>query len=109
MKLVNQMGKGERKWSTATLFVVSEVGIVFGAPDMVKEETIKSVGDGTEITKAGLQALINDPTNVITMEIAQKPSTKMAPLSHKASAALARQCLFETQSKILLSAFPEQP
>ena len=35
IRLLNQMGTGERRWDTATLFVISGVGIVFGAPDMV--------------------------------------------------------------------------
>lgn len=105
IRLLNQMGEGDRDWGTATLFVVSGIGIVFGAPDMVAAEHLKSTGDAKVLKKAGLQTLISDPSNLIEMKIAQKPPTEMTGFSHKASTAVARQILFETSSKKLLGAF----
>ena len=106
IRLLNQMGAGDREWNTATLFVVSGVGIVFGAPDMADGSHLKAAGDAKLLKKAGLQALIDDPANVIAMEIAPKPPTEMTGFSHKASTAVARQILFEMGSKALLRAFP---
>lgn len=106
IRLLNQMGEGDREWSTATLFVVSGVGVVFGAPDMVDGSHLKDAGDAKVLKKAGLQALIDDPANTIEMEIAPKPPTEMTGFSHKASTAVARQILFEMGSRELLRAFP---
>lgn len=106
IRLLNQMGVGAREWDTATLFVVSGVGVVFGAPDMVEADQLKDLGDAKTLKKAGLQALIDNPANVIDMKIALKPPTEMTGFSHKASTAVARQILFETRAQKLLSAFP---
>ena len=105
IRLLNQMGEGARGWDTATLFIVSGVGIAFGTPDMVEADQIKDTGDAKVIKKAGLQALLDDPANVIGMEIAPKPPTEMTGFSHKASTAVARQILFEMGAHELLRAF----
>ena len=105
IKLMNKLGEGERTWETATLFVISDVGIVFGTPNMVDASEIKDVKDGTELTKKGLTSLINNPSNLFPMEIVKKPPTEMTGFSHKASTAVARQILFEMQSDKLLKAF----
>ena len=109
IKLMNKQGGGYRQWDTATLFVVSNVGIVFGAPDMVDEQYVRDTDDGMELKKAGLVDLIADPANVMPMEIERKPPTEMTGFSHKASTAVARQILFEMKSESLLRAFPDMP
>ena len=98
------MGGGEREWTTATLFVISDTGIIFGAPDMVRPEHIKATGDGKELTDKGLKALAENPGNVFQVEIARKPPTEMARSSHRASMPLAREILRETKAQILSSA-----
>lgn len=108
VKLMNKQGGGQRKWQTATLFVVSEVGIVFGAPDMV-EQHVRDTSDGLELKKAGLEELIADPENSIQMDLARKPPTEMTGLSHRASTAAARQILYEVRAQSLLKAFPDMP
>ena len=55
VRLLNKMGEGDRQWKTATLFVVSGLGVVFGAPDMVYKTHLKNVGDALVIRKAGLK------------------------------------------------------
>lgn len=105
IRLINKMGEGARTWGTATLFVVSNVGIVFGAPDMVDENYLKTTDDAKVLKKAGLQSLIDDRSNVIEMEIAPKQPPEMTGFSHKASTAVARQILFEMKSRELLRAF----
>ena len=106
IKLINQLGSGLRYWNTATLFIISGVGIVYGTPDMVAEEHIKQLSDGVALKKAGLQKIIDDPNNVFEMNLATKPPTEMTGFSHKASNALAKQILLELQSKSLLDVFP---
>ncbi|MXX35311.1 MAG: hypothetical protein F4Z50_11190 [Gemmatimonadetes bacterium] len=104
--LMNKRGGGTREWDTATLFVVSNVGIVYGTPQMVGSDDVKDVGDSLVLRYPGLASLIADPANVIPMDIAVKQPTEMTGFSHKASAAVARQVLFETKADALLSAFP---
>ncbi|MXW60991.1 MAG: hypothetical protein F4003_04290 [Acidimicrobiaceae bacterium] len=104
--LMNKRGGGTREWDTATLFVVSNVGIVYGTPAMVGPDDVKDVGDSLVLRYPGLASLIADPANVIPMDIAVKQPTEMTGFSHKASAAVARQVLFETKADALLSAFP---
>ena len=109
VKLMNKQGGGDREWDTATLFVVSDIGIVFGAPDMVIDEHVRDTSDGVELRKAGLVALIDDPANVMQMKIVQKPPTEMTGFSHKQSTFVARQILFELNSVSLIGAFPDMP
>jgi hypothetical protein len=104
--LMNKRGQGERQWNTATLFVVSNVGIVYGTPAMLATDDIKDAGDSLVLLYRGLRTLIENPANVFPMDIAMKQPTEMTGFSHKASAAVARQVLFETQATALLSAFP---
>ena len=106
VKLLNKMGDGSREWDTATFFIVSGTGIVFGAPNMVDPGNIRDTGDGTMLTVDGLRRLIGDADNVIPMKIARKPPTEMTGFSHKASAAVARQILSDTGAGTLLGAFP---
>lgn len=105
VKLMNKLGGGHREWATATLFVVSGVGLVYGSPDTVAREYVKDVGDGTELRKAGLQELIDNPDNLFEAEIAQKPPTEMADFSKKASTAVARQILSDISAEHLTTNF----
>lgn len=107
VKLVNQLGEGERAWDAATLFVCSDVGIVFGAPDMVADTHVKATGDGLILKKAALRALADDPANVLALDIARKPPTVAAGFSLKASTAVARQILREQGLAALERAIPE--
>ena len=106
VKLINKLGGGHREWTTATFFVVSEIGIIYGSPDMVAAEHIRDVSDGTQITTAGMKTLSENPANVLEMEILRKPPTEMTGFSHKASTAVARQILQDIKAVGLLSTFP---
>lgn len=103
VKLMNKMGAGTRVWDTATLFIVANIGIVYGTPDMVPTDCVNDVKDGVELSRAGLRALCENNDNVFNINIPRKPPTEMTGFSHKASTALARQILFETKCKKLLS------
>lgn len=71
VKLMNKLGDGMRAWGTATLFIVSGTGIVYGDPSLISDNHIIH-DDGVTLAKAGLQALIDDTDNVIAMDIPDK-------------------------------------
>ena len=73
IRLANKMGEGTRNWTTATLFVVSELVIVFGTPNMINDSDIKASGDALVLKKSGLTKIISEKYNVISMKIATKP------------------------------------
>ena len=107
VKLINQLGEGERYWEVATFFVVSGIGIIFGAPDMVEEEHVRKVGDGVQLSRVGLKTLADNPQNVISMDVVKKPDTRFAEQSKKASDSVARSILRELDLRILLEAFEQ--
>ena len=107
VKLINQMGKGERVWNTATLFVIANHGIVYGTPEMVDPEDIHDVNDGVELKARSIRSLVSDSRNVFEINIAQKPATEMTGFSHKASTALAKQILFESKASRLLTSMKQ--
>lgn len=109
IRLINQMGKGKRQWTTATLFIISHEGIVFGTPNMTGKSDLRASGDALVLSKKGLERLVSDKANVMSMNIPGKPSSKLVSSSKKASRAVAKQILYETNSKTLLSAVsPDQ-
>ena len=102
IRLINKMGGGKRVWDTATLFVISGVGIVFGAPNMVEIRDIVDTGDGVQLKKMGLDKLMKNPENLFDMKIIEKPATEVTTLSRKASSTVAKQILSEMEESALL-------
>ena len=105
VKLMNKLGQGDRRWTAATLFVVSEVGIVYGTPNMVNPEHIKAVSDGLVLKRQAVTELLSNPSNVFPMNLPRKPATEMTGFSQKASTAVARQIMADLESIQLLKAF----
>ena len=93
--LVNTRGDSRTDWETATLFVLSNVGIVYGDPDMAQEDDLNRVADNLQIKRTALNRFAQVPSNLIPMEIPLKPPTEMADSSMKASDAVARQLMSE--------------
>ena len=93
--LVNTRGDSGTDWEIATLFVLSNVGIVYGDPVMAQEDDLNRVADNLQIKRTALNRFAEDPSNVIPMEIPLKPPTEMADSSMKASDAVARQLMNE--------------
>lgn len=93
--LVNTRGDSGTDWETATLFVLSNVGIVYGNPDMAQEDDLNRVADNLQIKRTTLNRFAQVPSNLISMEIPLKPPTEMADSSMKASDAVARQLMSE--------------
>ena len=93
--LVNTRGDSRTDWKTATLFVLSNVGIVYGDPDMAQEDDLNRAADNLHIKRSALNRFAQDPLNLIPMEISLKPPTEIADSSMKASDAVARQLMNE--------------
>ena len=93
--LVNTRGDSGTDWETATLFVLSNVGIVYGDPAMAQEDDLNRVADNLQIKRTALNHFAQDPSKLIPMEIPLKPPTEMADSSMKASDAVARQLMRE--------------
>ena len=111
VKLINQLGgRGrEREWETATLFIVSEVGIVYGDPDMInKDEHVKQVSDGLQLNKSAVEFLASKSSNLISLDIARKPSTRETGFSQKASTAVAQQVMADMELGHLMEAYSRE-
>lgn len=111
VKLINQLGgRGrDREWETATLFIVSEVGIVYGDPDMINKEVhVKQVSDGLQLNKSAIEFLASKDRNLISLEIARKPSTRETGFSQKASTAVAQQVMADMELGHLMEAYSRE-
>ena len=100
--LINTRGDSGTDWETATLFVLSNVGIVYGDPTMAQEDDLNRVADNLQIKRTTLNRFAQDPSKLIRMEIPLKPPTEMADSSMKASDAVARQLMSELNMHTLL-------
>lgn len=99
--LVNTRGDSGTDWETATLFVLSNVGIVYGDPAMAQEDDLNRVADNLQIKRTALNRFAQDPSRLIPMEIPLKPPTEMADASMKTSDAVARQLMNELNMHML--------
>lgn len=99
--LVNTRGDSGTDWETATLFVLSNVGIVYGDPAMAQKDDLNRAADNLQIKRTALNRFAEDPSNLIPMEIPLKPPTEMADTSMKASDAVARQLMNELNMHML--------
>lgn len=105
VKLMNKLGSSNWEWTTATLFVISEVGIVYGTPNMVNSDDIRDSGDGVVLKRRAVRGLIEKLDNVFPMNLPRKPPPEMTGFSYKASTAVARQIMWEMKTVQLLKAF----
>lgn len=99
--LVNTRGDSGTDWETATLFVLSNVGIVYGDPAMAEENDLNRLADNLQIKRTALNRFAQDPSKLIAMNIPFKPPTEMADSSMKASDAVARQLMNELNMHML--------
>ena len=103
--LMNKQGGGPRPWNTATLFVIADVGIVFGAPDMVEPDSIRDYPDKVTLLGNAIRMLAENPMNVFKCSVARKEPTEMTGLSLKASSIIARDIMKEAELETLFTAF----
>ena len=73
IKLINKMGDSTPPWETSTLFVVSNIGIIYGDPSMVTETDLNPGGDSLDLKRSAFTRFAQDPTNLIEMAIPLKP------------------------------------
>lgn len=78
--MVNWQGspRGVSAWDKATIFVVSEVGLVYGDPRLMDSRYLKVKNDQLSLRKAGLQTLIDRPECLVPAPIPRKPDSVVA-------------------------------
>ena len=91
--LVNKQGGGDRQWETATLFVFSEVGILYCDPSMVPAGSVKDQGDQISISRRIVEAAAEEERFRIEMPIPTKQPTMAAGKSERASRTVALEIL----------------
>lgn len=107
IKLINKLGDGARYWETATLFVRSGIGIVYGDPSMVSEKYVQQIGDGVSLKYNAIKELKKEERNVFPLNLPIKAPKEKAGASRKASVAVAKQILLDMELNQLLTTFPE--
>ena len=103
IRLINTMGDSIPDWTTPTLFVLSNIGIVYGDPDMVDSKYLKKTKDALTLHDEALVKIRENANNVIQVNIPYKPPKEMTRFSHKASMPVARTIMFEQKLKTLLA------
>ena len=99
--LVNTRDDSYTPWTTATLFVVSNYGIIYGDPTMVGTDDLVRVQDNLQIKRKAFVGFANDPTNLIPMRIPLKPPADKEGTNRKASDDVAIQLMNELELKTL--------
>lgn len=106
IRLINTMGDTMPVWNTATLFVLSGVGIVYGDPQMIEpNEDLTKSKDALLLNSHGLKKIMADQKNIFPMPIPTKPDSTLTQRSLKASAAVAKQIIIEERLDTLRSYF----
>lgn len=95
IRLINTMGESDTVWKTATLFVLSNVGIVYGDPSMTVEGDLKRVKDALTIKRAAVNRFAEDVSNLVPLDVPLKPPKESTGNSAKASSAVAKQLMNE--------------
>lgn len=102
IRLINTMGQARSFWQTATLFILSGVGIVYGDPAMAEDTDLKRSKDALMLRRKAVERFAENDKNLFPVNIAQKASKVMTRFSHKASTAVAKQILYEQKLETLL-------
>ena len=100
-KLINTQSDYEPKWTTATLFIIAGIGIVYGDPDMTNPEHLVRASDALELKFEAIRSYMADSKNIIELNIPVKPPAEMTRFSLKASSAVASKVLYERKLEIL--------
>ncbi len=106
IRLINKQGGGHRNWSVATLFLISNIGIIYADPDMISSDELVDSTDAIQLKRSTLVRLSEIPDNKIEMNIPLKPPTEQTLFSLKASNAVAQQILSDLGLHNLRAATP---
>lgn len=107
IRLINTMGSSYTAWETATLFILSNVGIVYGDPSMVEDGDLNRKDDVLTINRNAIDRFAEDTSNLIVMNIPFKPPAEEVPYSDKASTAVAKQLMYDLNLVNLINEMPE--
>ena len=100
--LVNTRDDSYTPWTTPTLFILSNIGIVYGDPAMVDaEDDLKRSNDNLSIRHMAVNRLAENALHHIPMRIPFKPPASEAANSQKASDAVAIQLMNELEMNTL--------
>lgn len=103
IRLINKLGEGERNLKTATLFVISGTGMIYGDPDMFSKSDFRDSGDALTINRRSLMRVAEDAANLIKMDIPFKPPKEQALHSRNASQEIARRIIYELELELLMN------
>lgn len=100
IRLINKLGKGEISWSEPTIFLISELGLVYGDPILLKDKT-KDTGDAIVINVADIKNFSkNEPQFLIRLNIPVKGDIESP---QTVSIDVARSILEKIKSKLLIN------
>lgn len=102
VRLVNTMGDSQTHWTTATLFVMSNIGIVYGDPLMAIEGDLRRSKDALTLTRSAINRFANDEANLVAMNIPLKPPKELTGRSLRVSASAAKGMMVELDLALLL-------
>ena len=107
IKLINKMGDSIPSWETATPFVVSNIGIIYGDPSMVTEADLNPGGDSLDLKRSAFTRFAQDSSNLIEMDIPLKPPLEKDNSRDIESIIIAIKLMRELEMVNLLSHIPE--
>lgn len=93
--LVNKHGHSHPEWTVATLFVFSEVGILYCDPSMVSQDSVEDRGDQIAISRRDVEQAAAGGRYRLNLPIPAKQATSAAHKSERASETIALQILQE--------------
>lgn len=102
IRLVNTMGDSVTNWTTATLFVLANVGIVYGDPLMVVEGDLNRTSDALTLRRSAVTRFAENDTNLVPMDIPLKPPKEVTRFSQKVSFPAAKGIMDELNLTHLL-------
>ena len=102
IRLVNTMGTATTDWTTATIFVVRNIGLIYGDPTMVIDGDLKRTSDALTLSYKAVERFAGDKNNVIAAAIPTKLPKEMTGFSRKASTAVAQDIISEMKLADLL-------
>lgn len=108
IRLINTMGNTVANWDTATLFIISGMGIIYGDPEMVSEGDLLQNKDALVLKRKAVNRFASDPNNLLQVTIANKKDGKLAHLTRKASNDIARRILKDRKLDILFNQDDEE-
>ena len=107
IKLINTLGDSNPSWNTATLFVLSNYGIVYGDPTMKEENDLTRTRDSLNIKRKAFTRFAQDSSNLIEMNIPLKPPLEMDNSKDIESITIAIKLMHELEMVNLLSYIKE--